>query len=126
MLLIIWARNGNFFQKCTEKPLTAWTTLFDVFIHAPPRLLPPPSLRMSQIVQFSNYASFSWGNPHNPTTKATICCDVVKYTSVILLKTPRVPFRIQTWLQFQSSTVHYNQAYDIEIPYNNSTLQKIV
>ena len=25
MLLIIWAKNGNFFQKCTEKPLTAWT-----------------------------------------------------------------------------------------------------
>ena len=24
MLLIIWAKNGNFFQKCTEKPLTAW------------------------------------------------------------------------------------------------------
>ena len=25
MLLIIWAKNGNCFQKCTEKPLTAWT-----------------------------------------------------------------------------------------------------
>ena len=25
LLLIIWAKNGNFFQKCTEKPLRAWT-----------------------------------------------------------------------------------------------------
>ena len=25
MLLIIWAKNGDFFQKGTEKPLTAWT-----------------------------------------------------------------------------------------------------
>ena len=25
LLLIIWAKNCNFFQKCTEKPLTAWT-----------------------------------------------------------------------------------------------------
>ena len=25
MLLIIWAKYCNFFQKCTDKPLTAWT-----------------------------------------------------------------------------------------------------
>ena len=27
ILLIIWPKNGNFFQKCTEKPLTAWTEI---------------------------------------------------------------------------------------------------
>ena len=32
MLLIIWAKNGNFFQKCTEKPLTAWTKSVRGFI----------------------------------------------------------------------------------------------
>ena len=27
-LLIIWAKHCNFFQKCTMKPLTAWTIMY--------------------------------------------------------------------------------------------------
>ena len=33
MLLIIWAKNCNFFQKCTEKPLTAWTNYIFIIIY---------------------------------------------------------------------------------------------
>ena len=33
MLLIIWAKNCNFFQKCTEKPLTAWTSYIFIIIY---------------------------------------------------------------------------------------------
>ena len=74
MLLIIWAKNGNFFQKCTEQPPTAWTICIGSDCHNTIKSeFRPRALKLhSEILIYVNGTGFISTSPQRIQSNTTI------------------------------------------------------